>query len=213
MMKASGLTSREQKLLLAGGCLTLMVLYMYVAYVIQPLAREAKSVGQDVAQARQSLKSLESATANEVALRQQHQQLNDTVTALQRLLPAERELPAMIELLSDLASQSDVKIQSIFPQRQAPGDVKPAAADDATKPVGPVIYKDVIIQIDAMAGFHQLGAFLSLVETQDNPMQVASLKISTDPKVPKRQKVKLLIRSYFLPGEPGASGAASAKSG
>ena len=118
MMKTSGLTSREQKLLIAGGGLTLMVLYMYAVYVIKPLAREAKSIGQDVAQARQNLQTLESATANEAALRQQHQQLNDIVTALQRLLPAERELPAMIELLSDLASQSDVKIQSIFPTRK-----------------------------------------------------------------------------------------------
>lgn len=195
MMKVGGLTAREQKLLVAGGLLTALVLWLYIAYVVQPLLRESAGTGQDVSQARQDLKALEAATAHESTMREQHQQLNETVTSLQRLLPAERELPAVIELLSDLASQSDVKIQSIFPQRPAPGDAAKPAEPLAA---GPLTYKDVVIQIDAMAGFHQLGTFLSLVEAQENPMQIATLKISSDSKVPRRQKVKLLIRSYFL---------------
>lgn len=201
MMKVGGLTSREQKMLVAGGLLAALVLWLYIAYVVQPLLQENVGVGQDVSQARQDLKTLEAATAHETAMREQHQQLNETVTSLQRLLPAERELPAVIELLSDLASQSDVKIQSIFPQRSTPGEEKKPVEPNAA---GPLTYKDVVIQIDAMTGFHQLGTFLSLVEAQENPMQIAALKITSDPKVPKRQKVKLLIRSYFLVGEPNA---------
>ncbi|MBI4342165.1 MAG: type 4a pilus biogenesis protein PilO [Candidatus Omnitrophica bacterium] len=203
------LTPREQRLLLFGGGLAVVVLWTYTTYILQPLMREAAALGQDVTKARDELRTLEVATANETALREQHRQLNETVMSLQRLLPPEKELPAVIELLSDLASQSDVKIQTIFPQRPAP----PSAEDLkelAQAPAEPVVYKDVVIQIDATAGFHQLGTFLSLVEAQHNPTQLATLKISSDPKLLKRQRIKLLIRSYFSVGELAAARTAPA---
>jgi Tfp pilus assembly protein PilO len=123
---------------------------------------------------------------------------------MQQLLPSEEELPAVIESLSDLAGQSQVKIQTIFPQRT---DADGAGRKDKEKERGggaglkqPDIYKEVIIQIDALAGFHQLGTFLSRIEQAEKPMRVASLRITQDPKEMKRQRVKLLLQSYFTPG-------------
>ena len=205
------LTSREQRLLLFGGVLAAVVVWTYTTAVVRPLMREVAASGQDVAKARDELKTLEIATANETKLREQHRQLNEMVMSLQRLLPPEKELPAIIELLSDLASQSDIKIQTIFPQRPVPPtteELKEAAA----APPEPLVYKDVVIQIDATAGFHQLGTFLSLVEAQHNPMQLSMLKIASDPKLFKRQRIKLLIRSYFSITEPAAAATAPDRS-
>ena len=208
----STLTQREQKLLAAGAVLLLLVGWTYVNYIVGPLMRESSALGQDLSRTRDELKLLQLATANEAALRQQHEQLDKSVAVLQELLPSEKEIPAVIELLSDLASQADVKIQSIFPQRPAADKNKETAATLTTIPAAPVVYKDVVIQIEATSGFHQLGSFLSLIESQTTPMQVVSLKITTDPKFLRMQRVKLLIRSYFaLVGAPGVD--ASRQSG
>ena len=196
------LSARKQRTILAVGLLVVVTVWLYSAYIIRPLMREAGELAQQVRSAREQLKSLESATANEAALREQHRQLQGTVASLRSLLPAEEELPRVIGLLSDLASQAQVKIQSILPQRPI------GSQESARGPTGttakPVMTREVLIQIDALAGYHQLGTFLSLVESSDRPLQVSSLRISGDPREPKRLHVKLLIQSYFA-----ASGAMS----
>ena len=205
-----GLTSREQRTLLVGGLLALLVLYIYGAYVIGPLLHEVKKLEDQVAASQQRLQLLETATANEAAIRQQHRQVEEAVLALKRTLPAEQQLPAVIERLSDLASQAGVKIQTIFPQRPGEEGAASSAPPKPTASAGPVVYKDVLIQIDAAAGFHQLGTFLSLVETGDDPMQVSSLKIQADPKGVKWPQVRLVIKTYFA-AESAAPGAAGDK--
>ena len=188
------LTVREQRTLAIVVLLGAGILWLHVTFIVGPLMREVGELGRQVRAAREQLKLLQTATANENALKVQHQQLQETVASLRKLLPAEEELPKVIELLSELAGQSQVKIQTIFPQRPL-SDSQDVLQKDAASTV-PMVYKDVIIQIDALAGFHQLGTFLSLVETSDMPMQVSSLKISNDPK-DRRQQIKLLVQSYF----------------
>src|SRR6185295_17138139 len=144
--------------------------------------------------------------------RTQQQDLQKTVTDLRNLLPGEDQEDQVIKLLSDLAAQSQVKIQSIFPQRAARDlkDAKPAKdASGKPIPVEPVVYKKVMIQIDALTGFHQLGRFISMVETGDRPMQVHSMRISSDPKEPKRHHVKLLIDAYFATKDDVTGGGGS----
>ena len=198
------LSPREQRTLFSVACLSLVILWVYVAAIVRPLMREVSRLTQQVREAREQLKLLEASTANENALREQHRQLEETVLALRKLLPGEEELPAVIELVSDMASHSQVKIQTIFPQRpvgEGAGDKKDKDTGRDAGPKPPVVYKNVLIQIDALAGFHQLGTFLSLIEQGDKPMQIANLRLSQDPKETRRLRIKLLLQSYFAPGE------------
>ncbi len=188
------LSTREQRLLARVGLLVVGILWVYTSLIAGPLLREVRGLGQRVRDARQELRVLEAATANEAALREQHRQLQEDVTALRDLLPNEEELPQLIELLSNLASQSQVKIQTIFPQRPSEGS---ATDQDPDADLGPTVYKDVLIQIDAITSFHQLGVFLSLVEARDQPMQVSFLRISSHPREIRRVKVKLLVQAFF----------------
>ena len=104
------LSRREQRTIVLAGALAVFILWAYSAYILSPLKREADRLGQDVRTAREKLKALELATSNEAVLREQQQQLNQTVGSLRKLLPSEEELPAVIERLSNLASQSGLKI-------------------------------------------------------------------------------------------------------
>ena len=190
------ISAHEQRTLAVVVGLFLVIAWVYVALIIGPLLREARRGGEQVRAAREQLKVLELSTMNEAALREQHRQVQETVASLRSLLPAEEDVPRVIELLSDLAGRSQVKIQTIFPQRpqEAPGSptTPPAQAGSV-----PVVYKDVLIQVDALAGYHQLGTLLSLVETGDTPMQVSSLEIAPEPRESKRFRIKLVIQAYF----------------
>ncbi len=183
------LSVRDRKSIALAAFLGVLVLYVLFTYVISPLMKEVSQLGQAIGTAKTQLQAFERATANDVAIRQQHEQAFARVKTLRQTLPTEEQIPAVIEKLSGLASKTGVKIQTVFPQR-------PLGEVDATPTSQLTLYKEIPIQIDALAGYHQLGTFLSLVEADDRPLQVSSLRISGNEREPKRHVIKLLLRSF-----------------
>lgn len=202
-----GFSARELKTILIGGVLGIVVLYVYVTMILTPLWRGVSSLGEQVRSSNVQLAALQHAAANEPTLREQYRRFQDAVVALNRVLPSEAELPAVIEFLSGLASQTQVKIQTIFPQRPLDslgglGEGK-AAAETA-------VYQEIPIQIDAQASYHQLGTFLALVESSDKPMQISTLRISGNPKEPRWHHITLAILAYFAVRDGNISAQGSA---
>ncbi len=193
-----GVSKREQQVILLVGGLGLVVLWLYFAYIIAPLGRAAAAMGRQLQETDNHLSTLKVVAAREGQLQTQYQQLDHSVTGLRTLLPAEGEVSGVIELLTALANQTQVKILTISPQRStASKDASTDKADGSTLSASPHAYQDVYISIDALAGYHQLGTFLSLVEAGEKPMRVSTLKISGNPKDPRRSNVKLLITTYL----------------
>jgi len=192
--------------MLLGGGVALLVLWVYSAYIVGPMVGEVGRLGTSVREARVQLAALEQATANESALRESHRQLDETVVSLRRLLPPEEELPSVIEFFSDLARQTQVKIQSIFPQRPIAEQASAQEKGNTKTPATPVVYKEIPIQIDAQATYHQLGTLLSLVESGERPMDISTLRIAGNPKEPRWHIINMVILTYFAVKE-GAAGA------
>lgn len=198
-MKLS-LTPRERNTALVGSLLAALVLWLYGAFLISPMLGRLAGLGGQVRKAREEIRLLEAGTASEAALRDQYRQVSGSVDSLRRLLPTESDLPRVIERLSQLAEGAKVKIQTIAPQRESED---PAAAAKGRKPPeGPALYEEVLITSNALAGYHQLGAFLGLVEAEGYPLEVHSLWISGDSKESKRHQIKLTFRSYFAASPP-----------
>ncbi len=206
------LSKREQRSIFVLIVLVAVIGWVYVTYILAPLNRESSSLEEQVKVAREQLRALEAATQNEPALQAKYQELDRSVLSLKKALPPEEELPAIIEFLSDLANQAQVKIQTISPQRSANAD----AGVEAGKPqVGGemkrLVYTEIPIQIDALAGYHQLGAFLSRVESSGKPMRISNLRISGNSREPKRHQIKLLIEAYFAAGGSSSTGKRQAR--
>lgn len=197
---------RELQVMVLIGLLGVGILYVYFLYIFSPLSRAAATVGREVRAAQEKLRTLEAVTANETALKEQYRQVDDTVRSLRKAMPIEAELPSVMEFLSSLASKTSVKIQTIFPQRPSgPSSLQMLQQAKDGKKDEQTVYKEIPIQIEALAGYHELGTFLSLVETGERPMQVANLRISSNPKEPRRHQINLVIRSYFATGDDTAS--------
>ncbi len=191
--------ARDQRTLLLILGLGLIIGWVYFVYIVSPLSREVAKLGRDVRAGRDKVQLLGAATANEAALQEQYRQATQLVRALRSRLPAQGKREAMIEWLSALASQSHVKIQTIFPQPT----LKPPETllNPGSVETEPAVYEEVPIQIDALAGYHQLGDFLGRIESGERAMRVVSLRISASPKEMKRHTVKLLVSAYFATSE------------
>lgn len=187
------LSSRERQTIVLGGLLAVTLVWVYVAALIGPMIQDLRRLGQQVRSAQDEVRLLEAATASETALREQHRQVTQSVTALRKLLPAETELSRLIERLSELASQAHVKIQTIGPERES---------EEASQAPGrPGVHTDALITINAVTGYHQFGMFLSLMEAEAWPLEIASLRITADPKDARRHRVTLVLRAYFAVDE------------
>ncbi len=195
-MKSLTLT-REQRVTLLVGGLAVLIVWVYVVYVVGPLKSQASELGRQVQVARQRLKVLEGAVANEVSLRKQYEQWDEKVKSVRNLLPAQEELADVIQLLSGFAAKTQVKVETIFPTSPAEGDEEGSGPKGNKAKTGLVVYKDVLIQVEGSAGYHQLGSFLSLVESSEKPMRLSSLRIAANPQDPIRHHLKMLVRAYF----------------
>ncbi len=93
------------------------------------------------------------------------------------------QLPALLENLSKLANEAGVRITSVKPV----GD---------SVPVGNKLYFSVPLQMNASAGGHELGAFLSKLETDQIFYKVTDLKISQNPTNPRKHSIEMMLETY-----------------
>ena len=62
------LSAREQRTILIGGFLGIVVLWVYSTLIVRPLMREAAELNEQVRQAHDQLRGLEAVTANEAKI-------------------------------------------------------------------------------------------------------------------------------------------------
>ena len=87
---------------------------------------------------------------------------------------------------------------------------RPSAGTSKTKAAaavaGPLPYRGIPIQIDALAGFHQVGAFVSQMEGGDQAMRLRQCRINANSKDLRRHQVRITMVGYFMTQpETGAS--------
>lgn len=201
------LSKREWRAVLMLGSVVLMVGWIYLTYGLFPLRRRSVELTQEVRTARQQLAILEGLISKEDVLRREFRRADETVKSLRQLLPSQEELPVIIERLSDFAAQTQVRIQTVLPQRaeDQSGTWEPNHKPDSG---AAAVYEEVFIQIDAVAGYHQLGNFIALMEAEPRPLRVISLRVTGNEKEPRRHHVKMLVQMYVAKGALEVPGAA-----
>ena len=94
------------------------------------------------------------------------------------------QTPALLENLSKEAQRTGVRIMSLEPS-------------DAQKiPGSKSDYRPVPLQLKAHAGTHELGAFLSNLETGSTFFRVTNLRIAEDPTNERKHLVELTMDAY-----------------
>lgn len=198
------LSPKDQKRLAGLFLLAAVSLGVYDAYVFRPLVNAVRQLGQDVQTTQRQLQAFEQLIAQESQLHQEQIRLMATVQRERAALPASQDLPAVLERLSTVASQAGVKIQTVAPQRVT------ASLPASNTP--PALYQEIPVRMEGLAGFHQLGSFLSQIESGDQPIQVRKLHIGENTKDPRRHVVELTLIGYFAVTREASSSAGQPRS-
>jgi len=200
-MSAMRLTKEHQQL---AGLFALVagIGWVYYAVVFMPLFRGVAQTARETAATGTQLHQIRELLAQEPQLRQEQAQLTQALDALRPALPKEEDLPATIQALSEAASQSGVRIQTIVPQRSVETfrPAAPAAKKTGTPaaPPSPPLYRQIPIQIDAAAGFHQLGAFVTRMESGPQALRVSTLRVTSEKaKELRRHQITLTVLGSF----------------
>ncbi len=117
--------------------------------------------------------------------------LKNKAVAYSNKLPREEEFPALLESLSMMAQNTDVKITKITP-------IKDTEAQFAEKKALSVIYQEKGILINAQCGYHQLGTFVSELENAERFMEISDITIESVAATPRQHKVQLIVKTFIL---------------
>ncbi len=164
-------------------------LYIYVNFLLLPQIYGAVKTCDKANKISGDVKGAERNIAEIDDLQKQAALYRGRIEEYERMLPAEQEIPKLLEDLSNMAKESNVKIVGITPLQSK----EVSQAPDA-------IYQDIPILISARSGYHELGKFLSNLESSGRFMKVVDIKIKENKATPKRHDVECLVLTYVLLG-------------
>ena len=189
------LASRDQRTSLLLWGVSIILVWATWTYCVGPLQREARRLAEECRLAKAQLSVLEGRLANAAMLRTHVEETQTHVMTFRALLPTEEELPLVMERLSQLASQAHMKIQTIGAERPPESEVGAGRLPQEGNSHSPFVSK--FIHLEARAGYHQFGTFLSLVEAADHPMRLWRLRMVNDEKGSSQLHITLILQTYF----------------
>jgi type IV pilus assembly protein PilO len=175
---------------LTGAFIIIMALYLYLVFLPQ-VGRLTVLLGQ-LGSASAELKNAKSEIAKIGKYKKTIEEYRSKVDLYEKRLPAEEEIPSLLESLSRMAGASDIKIVGITPVASASLKERPDRRPKAAA------YKEIPILINAKSGYHELGRFLSDLEGADRFMKVVDIDVKSSRGSPRKQDVELVVCTYIL---------------
>jgi len=163
----------------------LVVLFAYINLLLKP---QVAGLFRTMAQARKVSAELKGAKADIARIDQMKANIalyDAKVGRYEKVLPTEEGIPTLLESLSEMARNSNMKIVGIVP------------GSESTIQRGQT-YHEIPIMVAAKSGYHELGRFFGALENSDRFMKIADLQIKASPATPKKHDIDLLILTYVL---------------
>jgi len=161
----------------------------YLLFLFIPSVIHCFSLVSDLRGKEQDLAVLTKHKSELPALQQDVEALRQTIALYAKKIPDEVDMRRLLQKLSSTAQETGVEITVLRPLEA--GEEGPAQA--ATQ-----FFKKVTIQIEANAGYHQVGQFINRLEMLDQFIAVEDIIIRAVPNRWNKHDVKLLVTAYEL---------------
>lgn len=138
---------------------------------------------------KQSIDNLDRDAKNLDRIRKEAEDLDKNIGDLRLYIMEEKNISYLIEDISNLGNDSGVKITQIKPVLDGSGFQTVDAKDYK--------FREIEIQIVAKSSFHQLGNFISKIESAKSFFKVVSLDINLDDKNYNIQNIRLSLRTFI----------------
>ncbi len=189
--KGIDLKDQRTQILLLVVLVTLIVAVLYLSFVFVPQVVRVFKLTADTAKMRSQLNSARVVIGSFEKMNKDLEEQSQKVESYEKKLPAEQEIPALLENLSNIARGSNIKIIGIAPVMSY------FFRDDKSVKEGQ-IYREIPILITAKSGYHELGSFLDKLENSDRFMKAADIDIKSNKASPNKHDVELLVSTYVL---------------
>lgn len=171
--------------------ITLVSVIGLIAYINFVLLSQIRSVAAQITTAKKMRSELAAAEKDAAGVSLLEKEIfanKEKINKYEKMLPAEQEIPELLEELSGMAKAANVKIVAITP-------VTASKADTMQKDR---VYQEIPILVSARSGYHELGRFLNSFENCDRFMKVVDMEIKANKSALTRHDVELLITTYVL---------------
>ncbi len=176
---------REKLLILGFGGIMFLSLdyFLWLSPVIKTLSQTIPAYMA----AETELQNMKDDKKNETDILKRLERIESELQIREKGIEAGSQIDTLLEWLSKQAAQSGVRITSLNPLDAGSGSR-----------VG--IYSSIPIAIQATAGTHELGAFLSSLETGETEFKVLDLKVGENAQNPKKHLIDMKVETYRKAG-------------
>ena len=170
---------REQNMLAGLAFVVLLLADFFI--LMRPVIFVFSQTTPQLIAAKQELRNLEDDSKNKKLIDKQWLGVKEKLANSEKQFIAHSEIPSLLENLSKLAQNSQVKIITL----------KPLDASDAGSG-----FVKIPIRMSAVAATHDLGRFLAFLEGGDSYFKVTDLKIMANASDDHRHTVELTLEAY-----------------
>lgn len=179
----------QKQVLIFLALVSLLAVFIYFNYLLRPQVMRVVDVIVKMNRLDTDLKGAKADISKIPDYKNDISKYKEQVDSYERMLPAEQEIPTLLENLSNMAKSSGVKIESIMPV---------ARKEDKNKTSQ--VYQEIPILITAKSGYHELGNFIAKLEGAERFMKIVDIDMRSVKVTPKRHDVELLVLTYILVG-------------
>ena len=175
------LDKKKMMLLIFG---LVLIIYFDFSFLIKLQAALSKKIGSKVAKITQEINKTKK---DLLAMQsQKNKQPNLQLKTLSKKLISEEEVGSLLNEISDTANKNNIKIVQIKPNRQSAVQDKKAALKQPS----------IGINLELIANYYSLEAFINNLENAQNFIAVKGLKITRTEKDPFNENVSLELQTY-----------------
>jgi type IV pilus assembly protein PilO len=166
---------------------TVVLAALYLTFIIVPKFGQLSKASRVVNDLNNKIEQLNVRVKRQTAMKDKLDELRKEYDGYSKRLPKEKEIPGFLEGVSSVAKTSKVKILSL-----TPSDLKPVMTDGKENEY----YKEMPILVTANSGYHQLGEFVSDLETGTRFLHIGNLRIQYDSGFPRMHNVRMELSTY-----------------
>lgn len=160
---------------------------LYIVVFLIPQVRAFSRKWSEDTKIKADITNVQKDWTNISLFKKEISQLNEKITSYEKMLPGEKEMPAVLAYLSDAAKKMDIRID----------EIKPIEEENKKGAGSPSFYNEAPIMLKAECGYHQFGRFLNDLENAARFMKISNLKIVANPARPNVHYVQLTVVTYM----------------
>lgn len=171
------------------GFIVFLILFLDFIILLRPQLSILGQMRRQISGLAGSIKTTRKDSASIEQFKKQLVVLQERIGAAGERIVSEEEIPLVLENISKIAKQTNLKITQIRPAKESEKMV-------ATSPMGKIY--ELPVFVESRCGFHQLGRFVNALEGSKIFMDIAEMELAPIPEDTLRLNAKMVLKTYIL---------------